>query len=101
MISDMIHRLTEQFASSVTNLTKTTWLPGKVTAQIYNPYPDYHSEDYQRDRWGVYVPCMGPRGLRLNESLEDTVSAYRGRPKGIATCFESFLMYTYTLYRLP
>lgn len=29
------------------------------------------------------VPCIGPRGLLMNESEKDTVWAYKGQAKGV------------------
>jgi len=31
------------------------------------------------------VPCIGPRGKRLNESVEDAVSGYIGSPECSST----------------
>ena len=50
--------------------------------QIYNPYPDYEGLNYRNQRTGIHVSCMGPRGMRLNESSLDTVNAFVGWPNG-------------------
>ena len=54
-----------------------------MPARSYSPYPDYNSRDYKDRYEGQYVSCIGPRGLRLNESIDDSVIAYAGIPNGI------------------
>lgn len=47
----------------------------------YWPYPDYNSESWKK-RWiGKHKPCVGPRGMLLNESDTDIVQAYPSVPK--------------------
>ncbi|GAB7356847.1 hypothetical protein MBLNU459_g7720t1 [Dothideomycetes sp. NU459] len=46
----------------------------------YFPYPSYHNETYKQQWQGEFVACDGPRGLPLNESLDDAVMAYHGLP---------------------
>lgn len=70
------------YHSSARNLTRpSAWL-GSSSERVYNPYPDYENEEYKRNYVGTFVPCMGPRGVRLNESTDDEVYAYPGYPKG-------------------
>lgn len=46
----------------------------------YKPYVDYNSPAWKQ-RWrGAYEPCLGPRGVRLNESTDDEIQVYRGVP---------------------
>ncbi|KAF2402956.1 hypothetical protein EJ06DRAFT_541772 [Trichodelitschia bisporula] len=48
--------------------------------KIDSPYPDYRSEQWKR-RWkGDFVPCEGPRGIELTDSIEDSVRVYPGVP---------------------
>ncbi|ORX90489.1 hypothetical protein BCR34DRAFT_609123 [Clohesyomyces aquaticus] len=55
--------------------------------QPYKPFPKYNGRDWSK-RWkGEYVPCMGPRGVRLNESSDDDVQVYRGVPEGFPKPF--------------
>ena len=78
--------LEEKIAGSINNLTSDDNLYRGSGPQIYDPYPDYNDESYKHTYAGNYVPCVGPRGLRLDESSEDEVLAYVGSPKGL---FES------------
>ena len=78
--------LEEKTAGSINNLTSDNNLYSGSSPQIYDPYPDYNDESYKQTYAGNYVPCVGPRGLRLDESKEDEVLAYVGSPKGL---FES------------
>lgn len=48
----------------------------------YLPYPEYNTKAWQQEWIGEYVACDGPRGVPLNESLDDAVMAYRGLPQG-------------------
>jgi hypothetical protein len=50
--------------------------PAAATPVPYLPYPDYESSDYKNKWQGDYVPCEGPRGKLLNDSLDDIVKAY-------------------------
>ncbi|KAJ9193925.1 hypothetical protein DTO164E3_7564 [Paecilomyces variotii] len=50
--------------------------------KIYHPYPDYESSEWKQTHRGNFQPCMGPRGMYLNESLEDRVGVYVGIPEG-------------------
>ncbi|KAH9882342.1 hypothetical protein J1614_000578 [Plenodomus biglobosus] len=46
----------------------------------YKPFPKYNTPDW-RKRWrGEYQPCLGPRGVPLNESTDDETQVYRGVP---------------------
>jgi len=74
-------RLDDLYSSSITNLTTKRKWSAAPEAQEYNPYPRYESEDYKRRFKGAYVPCVGPRGKRLNESVEDAVTGYIGSPE--------------------
>ncbi|KAL1958808.1 hypothetical protein VTO42DRAFT_3645 [Malbranchea cinnamomea] len=47
----------------------------------YHPYPDYNSDEWKSSHRGEYVPCMGPRGVLLNESMDDSTFAYMGIPQ--------------------
>ncbi|GAM36080.1 hypothetical protein TCE0_018r04888 [Talaromyces pinophilus] len=51
------------------------------SAKIYRPYPEYNSEEWKRTHRGAFVPCVGPRGKPLDESLDDSVSVYVGVPE--------------------
>jgi len=46
----------------------------------YKPYPDYNSPAWKEKWRGAYQPCLGPRGVRLNESTDDEIQVYRGVP---------------------
>lgn len=52
------------------------------SAKIYRPYPDYESQEWKRTHRGSFVPCIGPRGKKLTESLDDNVGVYVGIPEG-------------------
>ncbi|KAJ9156474.1 Major facilitator superfamily transporter [Pleurostoma richardsiae] len=41
---------------------------------IYNPYPEYNSDEWKNDNHAEYVPCLGP----LGEEVED-ISIFKGR----------------------
>ncbi|KAF2269462.1 hypothetical protein CC78DRAFT_575024 [Lojkania enalia] len=47
----------------------------------YKPFADYNSAAWKKEWKGRYVPCMGPRGVRLNESSDDLVKVYHGLPE--------------------
>lgn len=64
---------------------------GPDTPRVYYPYPAYDSDEWRNTHRGSFSACMGPRGLYLNESLEDQVGVYIGTPTG---------MYHYTPYLL-
>ncbi|KUL82049.1 hypothetical protein ZTR_10046 [Talaromyces verruculosus] len=51
------------------------------SAKIYRPYPEYNSEEWKRTHRGAFVPCVGPRGKTLDDSLDDSVSVYVGVPE--------------------
>jgi hypothetical protein len=55
---------------------------GSKIPGIYRPYPDYSSQEWQNTHRGSFVPCEGPRGKLLNESLDDQVGVYVGVPDG-------------------
>ena len=48
----------------------------------YLPYPEYNSDEWQREWRGHYVSCEGPRGRLLNESADDWTMAYSAIPDG-------------------
>ena len=48
--------------------------------QVYKPFPAYNSPQWQKKWKGEYVPCYGPRGFRLNESVDDEIRVYPGIP---------------------
>lgn len=56
----------------------------QLRGKIYDPYPDYQSSTYRSTYSGIHVPCFGARGIRLNESSDDMVWAYDGRPTGLS-----------------
>ncbi|KAL9094406.1 MAG: hypothetical protein Q9165_003256 [Trypethelium subeluteriae] len=53
-----------------------------VSPRPYLPYPDYNSAEWRAKWKGEYVPCEGPRGKNLNESMDDQIYAYRDLPEG-------------------
>jgi hypothetical protein len=53
------------------------------SSKIYRPYPRYNSDEWKRTHRGAFVPCVGPRGKKLDQSLDDSVSVYLGAPKGM------------------
>ncbi|KAH8702378.1 hypothetical protein BGW36DRAFT_289844 [Talaromyces proteolyticus] len=52
------------------------------SSKIYRPYPKYNTDEWKRTHRGAFVPCVGPRGSKLDESLDDSVSVYVGAPEG-------------------
>lgn len=54
---------------------------------VYKPFPKYNSRDWQEKWHGEYVPCIGPRGIALNESSDDEIQAYRGLPAGFPKAY--------------
>jgi hypothetical protein len=50
--------------------------------KIYNPYPDYTSKEWKKEWKGNYKSCVGPRGVELDSSVDDMVTAYSGVPEG-------------------
>ncbi|MCJ1398202.1 hypothetical protein MMC11_001399 [Xylographa trunciseda] len=74
-------RLEHEFSGSVEKLISTSDGFKNPKAQQYAPYPLYESDGYRRRFRGSYVPCIGPRGKRLNESADDAVYGYNGVPK--------------------
>ena len=85
-------RIEEQYASGTNNLKTSYAWPSQSSAKVYSPYPDYDSREYNERYEGAYVSCVGPRGRRLNSSLEDMVFGYVGLPKGIANMFASGML---------
>jgi hypothetical protein len=59
------------------------------SSKIYRPYPRYNSDEWKRTHRGAFVPCVGPRGKKLDQSLDDSVSVYLGAPKGMLIYFLS------------
>ncbi|KAF2191984.1 hypothetical protein K469DRAFT_719047 [Zopfia rhizophila CBS 207.26] len=55
--------------------------------QAYKPFPKYNSAQWKKQWKGEYVPCIGPRGVSLNESTDDEVQVYPGVPKGFPKAF--------------
>ncbi|EAW12963.1 DUF3405 domain-containing protein [Aspergillus clavatus NRRL 1] len=53
--------------------------------KIYRPYPDYNNRQWQDTHRSFFVPCQGPRGKLLNDSLDDQVGAYVGIPHNFPT----------------
>ncbi|PYI04603.1 hypothetical protein BO78DRAFT_462447 [Aspergillus sclerotiicarbonarius CBS 121057] len=49
---------------------------------VYRPYPDYNGQRWKETHSVPFVPCEGPRGRLLNESLDDQVGVYVGVPEG-------------------
>ncbi|KAF2153184.1 hypothetical protein K461DRAFT_327598 [Myriangium duriaei CBS 260.36] len=45
--------------------------------QPYLPYPKYGSVEWSRTWRGEYSSCQGPRGLNMNESIQDMPFAWR------------------------
>ena len=74
----------QRFGSSIANLTNLHGQPIKASPRSYTPYPNFDSREYRNRYDGQYVSCVGPRGSRLNESLDDSVIGYAGFPNG--TC---------------
>lgn len=52
------------------------------TPTPYLPYPDFSSPQWKSQWKGEYAPCVGPRGKRMNESLEDIMHAWPCVPDG-------------------
>ncbi|KAJ4377603.1 hypothetical protein N0V83_000430 [Neocucurbitaria cava] len=46
----------------------------------YKPFPKYNTDSWKKSWKSEYVPCLGPRGIALNESTDDEVQVYRGVP---------------------
>ncbi|KAF2467795.1 uncharacterized protein BDR25DRAFT_316432 [Lindgomyces ingoldianus] len=55
--------------------------------QAYKPFPEYNNREWGKKWKGTYVACMGPRGMRLNESADDEVQVYSGVPEGFPKVF--------------
>lgn len=53
-----------------------------IKPEPYMPYPEYNSGEWKKQWKGEYTPCEGPRGLSLNESVDDIVMAYPSLPEG-------------------
>ena len=46
---------------------------------IFDPYPDYNSENWRKDWVGNFQTCRGPHGKDLDRtSRQDMVTVYRG-----------------------
>lgn len=46
---------------------------------VYDPYPEYNSEEWRNNWKGDFAACEGPRGTVLDRTTaEDMVSVYRG-----------------------
>lgn len=53
------------------------------SSKIFRPYPSYNNDEWKRTHRGSFVPCVGPRGKKLDQSLDDSVSVYLGAPAGM------------------
>ena len=84
--SNLSISLEDRFSASIKTLTTTRSNTLPPVAQEYHPYPRYDSEDYKRTFRGDFVPCLGPRGIRLNESVDDAVYGFIGSPDGSSIC---------------
>ena len=80
--SDLSISLEDRFSPSIKTLTTTKSNSLAPMAQKYHPYPPYDSEDYKRKSLGEFISCLGPRGTRLNESVDDAVTGFIGSPIG-------------------
>jgi hypothetical protein len=50
---------------------------------IFDPYPDYNSNEWRKEFTGNYIACQGPRGNTLNRwNPEDVMTVYPGVPEG-------------------
>lgn len=87
--------LEQQFASGANNLQPSEGY-NSALPEPYEPYPDFRSTEYLRKHSGNYVPCMGPRGLRLNESPQDNVLAHTGFPAGLNIYAPSAVHFAYS-----
>lgn len=54
----------------------------ELVSDIYNPYPEYNTRHW-RNKWkGSHAPCIGPRGVEVNDNPDDMVKAHRLKKKG-------------------
>jgi hypothetical protein len=51
---------------------------------IYDPYPDYNSDNWRSHNLGTFHACQGPQRKPLSRlRAQDMVSVYPSLPKGI------------------
>ncbi|KAJ5086557.1 hypothetical protein NUU61_007864 [Penicillium alfredii] len=54
--------------------------PSHPAPLIYDPYPAYNTQEWNRESHGHFQPCLGPRGRNLDHNNpEDMVHVYKGR----------------------
>lgn len=54
-------------------------LENDVVPEPYLPYPKYNSIDWKQEWKGEHAPCEGPRGLDVQDSIQDIPKAWRSR----------------------
>ncbi|KAJ6007332.1 hypothetical protein N7540_011308 [Penicillium herquei] len=65
-------------------LNNTNEKSGSKTV-VFDPYPDYNSDEWRKELRGSYRACKGPRGNALNRwDPQDTMTVYPGLQRG--TC---------------
>lgn len=64
-------------------------LNGSIVTQAvaYKPFPKYNTPAWRKQWKGEYVPCVGPRGVSLNQSTDDEIQVYRGIPAGFPPAY--------------
>lgn len=62
--------------------SRTSFVTATPTPTPYLPYPQLNDPEWNAKYHGDYVPCIGPRGKPMNESLEDIMHAWPGVPDG-------------------
>ncbi|OQE13532.1 hypothetical protein PENFLA_c046G05942 [Penicillium flavigenum] len=56
--------------------------PDPARPVVYDPYPDYNSDQWRKEFLGSFLACDGPRGRPLSRSnIQDMVSVYPGIPR--------------------
>ena len=68
--------------NGVHHLASRTSFTAAPTPTPYLPYPQFNSPQWKTQWKGEYVPCIGPRGKPMNESLDDMIHAWPSTPDG-------------------
>lgn len=48
-----------------------------LPSNIYDPYPEYNTPAWRKKWRGEHEPCLGPRGVDVNENADDMLVVHR------------------------
>ena len=53
-----------------------------LPSNIYDPYPEYNSRAWRKKWRGEHEPCLGPRGVDVNDNAGDLLVVHRYQKRG-------------------